>query len=442
MQVLTTPVLILTIVAAALAAVGIAALSQNLWRLSQSARTTANTAHGITLGRNVLIVAVGFALLLTSRLAGLHAYTQFTVSVGLVALTADLLNFDVHVAGRGFRLLALACGLALSQPSTPAVLLAAGGATVFAVLFSLLTLCPRYVSPLTSFLTTVITAAAYWLLVGQNGATYQGLAITAGASLLVTIAITTPQLRATRALAAEVKVAPGQLAVQAATQGAAADGTYAFFVQPMVDASSDQRRLMAYELLLREYDYANQRWIFPKQFDLDIDKRLEMMDKVLAHVNTPRLALNMTAEEFADDHIAQQLIDYVQTNDKLAGLILELTHAPTLAQMQQMAPRYHEADIRIAIDDVGNGNHFEGLQSVMPYIDGMKFGLQNLRREHDTANLDDRMHFWYNLAADYDIDFIMEGIENQDDEDYAKHLLGVQYLEGYYYGKPELPHDM
>lgn len=217
---------------------------------------------------------------------------------------------------------------------------------------------------------------------------------------------------------------------------------YTFFVQRMVDATGDKPRTMAYELLLREWNESEQRWSVPNNFEIPIDEQIELMKKVLTKTGNARLSLNLNARQFVDAHTSQALVAFAQNYDQLDGLIIELTHAPSIADMRRISPLYHQVDIRIAIDGVGSDNHFESLQGVFPYIDGLKFALQKLRKDKDVNNLDERLGFWYSLAAEYDIDFIMEGIEDQADVDYVKNELQVQYLQGYMYGRPDLPENI
>ncbi len=391
---------------------------------------------------NLVVIVIGVGLMATARFAVLSTYAQLAASVGLVLIVSSLMMPGLHVWEAGVRVAALLAGIAASVATTDAASL--GGVLavtlVLGVIAAWLTVKGKWVNATISFAFSALIAISYWLLAfGVNTASYQALTQTLVAGLCVAYFVMhqhiddSKQSRQLTENAAAMRLAAKKDEVKTENK------TYAFFVQPMVDVTSSKRRLMAYELLLRVYDYANDRWTVPKSFDVSIGKQIDLIEKVLENVDEPRVALNMSAEDFVDENTMHRLTDFARTSDKLKGLIIELTHAPTLEEMQRVAPKYHDADIRIAIDDVGSDNHFEGLQGIMPYIDGVKFGMQNLRRYNDTANLSDRMHFWYDLAAEYDIDFIMEGIENKDDEKFAKEKLRVQYLQGYYYGRPQLP---
>lgn len=242
-------------------------------------------------------------------------------------------------------------------------------------------------------------------------------------------------------LTADKSPAQADNATTASTTAAVDETNYAFLVQPMVDPSGDELRIMAYELLLREYNASEQRWQVPADFDLPVEKLIELMNAALTHLTVKRLSLNLTPERFTDDHVMNSLVAFTQYAN-IDGLIIELTHAPATDEMKRVAPVYHDANIRIAIDGAGSDNHFESLQTIFPYVDGVKFALQKLRRSDNTANLDQRLDFWYDLAASYNIDLIMEGIENKADEQYALERKGIQYLQGYLYGKPELPAEL
>ncbi|WP_127849334.1 sensor domain-containing diguanylate cyclase [Lacticaseibacillus hulanensis] len=215
--------------------------------------------------------------------------------------------------------------------------------------------------------------------------------------------------------------------------------TYTFFTQSIVDASKKEPSVIGNELLLRVYDYDHDKWIVPPSFNVTVETQIALMIEALRNSSCKDVALNLTMNQFASIRVAEKLADFKQSTPELAGLIVELVQVPALAVMQQMALVYHKAGIRIAIDDVGSDNHFEALKSLLPYIDGVKFAMQNLRSAHDTANLEERMSFWAKLANKYEIDFIMEGIENSADAEYAVTKLHARYLQGYYYDRPELP---
>ncbi|KRM55270.1 Signal transduction diguanylate cyclase [Lacticaseibacillus sharpeae JCM 1186 = DSM 20505] len=215
--------------------------------------------------------------------------------------------------------------------------------------------------------------------------------------------------------------------------------TYTFFTQSMVDTDAQTDQPVGNELLLRVYDYDHEKWIVPPTFNVTVDTQIALMDAALKNSASKQVALNLTHHQFTSMHVADKLVEYKENTPELTGLIIELTQVPSVETMQKMAPIYHHAGIRIAIDDVGSDNHFEALKSLLPYIDGVKFAMQNLRSAHDTANLEERMSFWSKLASKYEIDFIIEGIENEQDAEYAKTKLHARYLQGFYYDRPELP---
>lgn len=431
--------LILQLIIAALASVGAAAMCHSLWRVAQNNQTSRSSLTLVRGGVDLLIVVIGVGFMLAGRVDGFSQYTALTSSVGLVVLSCALVEVSLHKIEYTVRSLALLVGIAASVQTFGVSVWLALGLTVIGLLVLGLMVAKRVTNAWMSLLFGSYVGLSYWLTVGgQNG--WQGAVIAVASAALSAFVVSRQHLADVKKAGAKKANAAERVAVPSgANTEESQQATYAFFTQPMVDATQDKQRLMGYELLLRVYDYANERWAVPQNFDVTIGKQVKMMEKVIDEVKEPRLALNMTAEDFVDENIMHQLTDFARTSDKLKGLIIELTHAPTLEEMQRVAPQYHEADIRIAVDDVGSENHFEGLQGIMPYLDGVKFAMQNLRRQNDTANLDERMHFWYDLAAEYDIDFIMEGIENKEDEKYAKEKLGVQYLQGYYYGRPELP---
>ena len=411
----------------------------HLWRTAFIQESKRGASTGLTrLVMFIISAGTGLAAIAGIHFGVLHFGTAMLLATALFALTLPLLNTRLNLFEFGGQLLAIAAGTGILywdhltvRPLITFVL----AAIIAIVAFALRTKLASHI-----WAVIVVFAATGIAFVAPLPLAPVALAQIFGA-YLVGFVCTSLLWNAT--IEEDSAVTEHTVAEVARTQkpDAAPKHEYAFFVQKMVDATGDEIRIMAYELLLREWNESEQRWGVPSNFDIPIDQQIELMKNVLAKTGNARLSLNLSAQQFVDAHTAQALVAFAQNYDQLDGMIIELTHAPSLADMRRISPLYHQADIRIAIYGVGSDNHFESLQGVFPYIDGLKFALQKLRKDQDMNNLDERLGFWYDLAAEYDIDFIMEGIENQDDVDYVENKLHVQYLQGYMYGRPDLPEN-
>ncbi|WP_196246289.1 sensor domain-containing diguanylate cyclase [Lacticaseibacillus zhaodongensis] len=215
--------------------------------------------------------------------------------------------------------------------------------------------------------------------------------------------------------------------------------TYTFFTQRIVDLDSANGATMSNELLLRCYDYEHDRWVTPPHFDISVEMQIDLMKQIMPHIASPRLSLNLTNPQFLDSRTVGLLSDYMRTPGSPETLIVELTSLPALDKVKQAAPLYQAAGIKIFIDDVGSDNQFDELEPLLPFVNGMKYAIQNMRASSDTDNLDQRLDFWTRVARQYNLMFVVEGIESTKDIQFAHDKYHARYLQGYYFDRPELP---
>lgn len=211
-----------------------------------------------------------------------------------------------------------------------------------------------------------------------------------------------------------------------------------YFAQPIVHSSASDTKTWGAELLLRQQD--GEHWHLPERFDIHVDKQVALITQVLANSSLKRVNINLTPGQFADTNIANALAGFANATYGPEQLVVEITTVPDLATVRRITAIYRSAGICVFIDDVGSDNSYELVQKVLPYIDGVKFAMQNLRKHETTARIHERVTFWANTAKKAKIEFILEGIETQEDLDFAA-SLGIQYYQGYYFGKPTLPTD-
>jgi len=216
---------------------------------------------------------------------------------------------------------------------------------------------------------------------------------------------------------------------------------YRFFVQPQVDHS--QKAVFGYELLLRKE--MNGRWAVPQSFtELSLDKQAELLEQLASQLQTKAtnqvLALNLNRQQAEDDFMLGTII-YLKKRLNPAALTIELTESPSLVEIQKYSLFFHQHDIKLSIDDVGTGsNTFENIQHALPFVDQIKFAMQNLRMSGQADRIPRELAFWRDVARAYHLEFIMEGVEDQGEQMMAE-KQGVEWLQGYYYGKPRLVDD-
>ncbi|MFC6202910.1 EAL domain-containing protein [Lactiplantibacillus nangangensis] len=216
---------------------------------------------------------------------------------------------------------------------------------------------------------------------------------------------------------------------------------YRFFVQPQVDQS--QKSVFGYELLLRKETHG--RWAVPATFtELPLTKQVQLLENLALQLATKAtnqvLALNLNREQ-AEDKLMLGTIIYLKKRLNPAALTIELTENATLAEIQKYSMLFHQYGIKLSIDDVGTGsNTFDNVEPLLPYVDQIKFAMQNLRMSGKADQIPTALSFWHTIALQYHLDFILEGVEDAHDQAMAK-ALGIDLHQGYLYGKPQLAVD-
>ncbi len=191
-----------------------------------------------------------------------------------------------------------------------------------------------------------------------------------------------------------------------------------------------------YELLLRVWDAKQNVWLLPDNFDITVKMQMRMMRRVLRNLPNKNVSINLTGEQFASQDTMQQLITFAASSPDLGQLTVELTQAPTLAQVMGIGQQYRKAGIKLAIDDVGTDiDDYELVQQLAPHVDMLKYAMQNLRELGRGAEADEQISKWQHLADEAGIAFTLEGLESIEDVQLAmKH--NIRWLQGFYFSKP------
>ncbi|WP_125566758.1 EAL domain-containing protein [Companilactobacillus insicii] len=213
---------------------------------------------------------------------------------------------------------------------------------------------------------------------------------------------------------------------------------YRFFAQPQVNEENNS--IFGYELLLRTEE--NGSWKLPEDFTaISIDEQANLLEQISKKLNTALhdivLAFNLNQKQ-ANNPLTLGSIIALKKRINPAALTIELTEAPTLSEMKEISSILHQYDIDVVLDDVGTGsNTYDNVKYLLPYVDQIKFAMQNLRMNGDADKIPDCLSFWVKLAKKYRLDMVLEGVENKADQILAKEF-GIYIQQGYLYGKPAL----
>jgi EAL domain-containing protein (putative c-di-GMP-specific phosphodiesterase class I) len=215
-------------------------------------------------------------------------------------------------------------------------------------------------------------------------------------------------------------------------------GKLCYFAQPIENIRT--QHVIAYELLLREWHEEQQRWFVPASFDIDAQTMIALLSDALAKLTIRRVSINLTNAQFADVKVMRALTEYVETHMQPRQLTVELVDSPDLVTLRRVGVGYRAAGILIAIDDVGSDNKFREIRGLLPYVNTIKFALQNMRKPGAPAPEDakESLRFWFERAEEQQMLFTFEGIEDGDDIQLATQF-GITRGQGYYFSKPQEP---
>lgn len=215
---------------------------------------------------------------------------------------------------------------------------------------------------------------------------------------------------------------------------------YSFFVQPQVNKSNNT--IFGYEVLLRKED--NGAWHLPQDFtELSIADQVALVEKTASTIknhlgNNKVLSFNLNQEQANDPSTLGEIIALKKRINPVS-LIIEFTESMPLEQVKEYSILLHQHNISLVIDDVGTGsNTYDNIKNSLPYVDKIKFAMQNLRTEGKTDKIPEYLSFWVKQAEKYCLDMVLEGVEDCKDQLLAQ-KFGINIQQGYLYGKPTMP---
>ena len=232
------------------------------------------------------------------------------------------------------------------------------------------------------------------------------------------------------------------------------DDEFQFHFQPKFDVRNNQ--IAGYEILLRNKE---QNPYYPA----------EKMDKIIHSKEEHKRFLTWFQEElvrllkafptiqFSINFAPKQLF-YSETKDFFTSmqsytkqLTIEITedvplfstlieHVDSLTYEKKFQSVFASIKAKgycIALDDVGSGmNSLDEVLKYTPYLNQIKFSIVKCtKKDLNKETLHLFLNAWQQLAEDYHLSFIVEGIEDQTMSDELKEK-GIVIQQGYYFGKP------
>ncbi|WP_164848102.1 EAL domain-containing protein [Lacticaseibacillus hulanensis] len=213
--------------------------------------------------------------------------------------------------------------------------------------------------------------------------------------------------------------------------------TYTYFSQAIVELNTQE--VVRHELLLRMWDADQKVWRLPDDFEITVAMQIKLMKRALRRLKVKNVNIKLTPSQFADADVMHKIVDFVHSTDELGSLTVELTAAPSLEDIKTIGAEYRKNGVQLAIDDVGSDcDDFDVVEKLVPYVDCLKFALQNMRAQGKMDNLEENIEQWATLAKEHNTQFTFEGIESFSDLRLAK-KFDVQNAQGFYFSHPAEP---
>ncbi|AVK64525.1 diguanylate cyclase [Lactobacillus sp. CBA3606] len=218
---------------------------------------------------------------------------------------------------------------------------------------------------------------------------------------------------------------------------------YRYFIQPQLNKFNNS--LIGYEMLIRYRETEADRWTLPANFEaIPIDVQIDLLKATASELSLKigSVSINFNRKQFLTPAIAAAVID-AQAKLFPVKVIVEVTEEPdeeaySLADMQKQIELIKAHGLEFSLDDVGTGiNVFDHIKPLLGYAEEIKFAMQNFRKEERTDEIPAQLKFWNNVALEHDARLILEGVED-DAEDQLADNLNIPLRQGYYYGKPHL----
>lgn len=225
------------------------------------------------------------------------------------------------------------------------------------------------------------------------------------------------------------------------------DGRIKFAVQPIVDSHDETPAL--YECLLRMLDDNGEivpaGLLMPAAEELGLIRQLDrhILDLVIEELRCTEdvhLAVNVSGLTATDPVMLGHMFSMVHANAHVANrLTFEITETVAMLDFEETArfvTKLRDLGCRIAIDDFGAGytsfRHLKRLDVDVVKIDGQF--VQGLQKNRENQLF---VRTLTELAKGFNMAVVAECVE-ADVEAVALRALGVDYLQGYYYGAPNL----
>jgi len=215
------------------------------------------------------------------------------------------------------------------------------------------------------------------------------------------------------------------------------------FYQPIYNYHT--KKIEKYECLMRLLE--NGEVVFPGEY-LDVAKKTrlypeltyKMVEKSIDKFSksSEEFSINLSIEDLMNEELMEFIFDYALKNNVFNKLVLEIVESEEIEDsdfISKTITKFKQEGARIAIDDFGSGysnyDYLISLQADYVKIDGSI--IKHILDDERTAEV---VKSIVNFAKKSDMKTIAEFVSSKELDEKVK-SLGVDYAQGFYYGKAE-----
>ncbi|AYE38894.1 EAL domain-containing protein [Companilactobacillus zhachilii] len=216
---------------------------------------------------------------------------------------------------------------------------------------------------------------------------------------------------------------------------------YRFFIQPQLDKVNNS--LIGYELLMKKK--TPEGWRPPANFS-DVPSHtmasLLIATTKLLSLKIGSVSVNINRNQLMDKEVRDAIIE-AQRILRPLRLVVELTEdVPDKpwpnSELIPLIKDFIDYGMDFSLDDCGTGvNQLDQIQDMVPLASEIKFAIQNFGEKLRDPDIEDKVIFWRDFCKKNNLRFILEGIEDENDDALADSLK-IDLRQGYFYGKPRL----
>jgi len=217
-----------------------------------------------------------------------------------------------------------------------------------------------------------------------------------------------------------------------------------YFIQKQVDHTG---KVIGYECLLLQQN-ADSTWSLPQKLDsLPLQRVVFLLeDTFKALPEEPiRLSINLEYNQIISSDF-QYFVRWAISKIEPMKLSIEYTasngshfmNRPLFESRIRTAQQY---DMQFSIDNVSSElSSLKSIEWMLPFVDSIKCSMRNFRKNDPNVWLDLNLQSWNKISKEHNIELILMGVENQDDEALAQ-MLNINTRQGYLFGHPENPEE-